>query len=95
MRPSRRPHERYRDRRTVTYGLVGALARRVTATDTTTHQSARPVAAENGAYLIVLPGPPEQHRALKVRTFYPNGLVCGRGGNSGPGCVPPPGYVAP
>jgi hypothetical protein len=67
------------DLRTITYGLVGSLASRVTATDPTTRQSVRPVAAENGAYLIVLSGPAEQHRPLKITTFYPNDLVCGRG----------------
>jgi hypothetical protein len=85
------------DLRTVAYGLVGTLAQRVTLDDPTTHQAVRPTDHDNGAYLFVLRGPPERHRPIKIRTYYPGGLVCGRGASLAhtPGCSPPPGYIAP
>jgi hypothetical protein len=86
-----------RDLRTITYGLVGPYARRVTATSPLVRRSVRPSPRENGAYLIVLAGPPQQQRPLRVQTVYANGLVCGRGASRAatPGCLPDPGYTEP
>lgn len=83
------------DRRTITYGLAGALAQQVTLSNTTTSQTLRPTSADSGAYLLVLAGGADQHRDLKVQTSYPNGVRCSQGADRAdtPGCSPPPGYV--
>jgi hypothetical protein len=81
--------------RDVIWGFEGPLAQKVTLAENRRTRTVIPSTRESGAYLAVLRGNFGDHQRLQRRTYYPGGIICGRGFGVHPtaGCSPPPGLT--